>query len=220
MIKRELLKKQTQQLKEHFCGLDLAEIEPGKFIVKGNLGFEITYKGEVIRDDYDIEVIIPNDFPDNPPFVKETGNKIPKHRDYHVNISDGTLCLGAPIAVKNTFAKQRSLLWFIEKQVVPFLFGISYKIKHGEFPFGELSHGAKGLLEHYKELFSVKSNLAVLELLWLLAIGNYDESDMCPCDSGLKIKKCHRKVLKKTRNRQRPEDFYNEYLSMLMFLNI
>jgi len=217
--KRELIMRHFEQLHDTFPGLQLKETEDGRFIVVGNLGFTASHNGKTIKDDYDIEMSIPDDYPQHPPTVKETSNKIPKNKDYHVNVSDGTLCLGAPLAVKSTFAKQRSLLWFVEKQVVPFLFGISYKLKYGEFPFGELSHGAKGLLEHYLELFSVESDVAALELLRLLAVGNYDEHAVCPCGSGLKIKKCHRKVLKKARKRQSREEFRKEYLSILMFLS-
>jgi len=219
MAKKELLEKQMQQLQERFCDLELTEPQQGRFIVSGNLRFQVPYDGEVIRDDYDIEIKIPDDYPQNPPDVKELGNKIPKHEDFHVNVSNGTLCLGAPLAVKATFAKQRNLLWFVEKQVVPFLFGISYKLKYGKFPFGELPHGAEGLLEHYRESFSVGSDAAALELLRLLAVGNYDENAICPCGSGLKIKKCHRKVLKKARKNQGPEAFQKEYLSILAFLS-
>ncbi len=215
--KKELLIKHAKQLRERFSGLELVEPEPGRFVVKGNLGFSIPCKGKVIEDDYDIEIEIPDDYPQSPPDVKEVGNKIPKHEDFHVNVSDGTLCLGVPLAVKTTFAKQRNLLWFVEKQVVPFLFGISYKAKYGELPFGELSHGGEGLLEHYKELFAVKDDAIALEFLMMLAAGSYDEHAICPCGSGLKIKKCHRKVLKKARKEQSPEEFQKEYLSILMF---
>lgn len=217
--KKELLIKHANQLRERFAGLELVESEPGIFVVKGNLGFSVPYNGTVIEDDYDIEIEIPDDYPQSPPYVKEAANKIPKHEDFHVNVSEGTLCLGAPLAVKTTFAKQRNLLWFVEKQVVPFLFGISYKLKYGELPLAELSHGGKGLLEHYKELFAVNDDAIALEFLRMLALGNYDEHGICPCGSGLKIKKCHRKVLKKARKHQRPEEFQEEYLMILMFLS-
>jgi len=217
--KQERLMKQSKQLRERFSGLELVEPEPGRFVVKGNLGFSVPYNGKIIEDDYDIEIEIPDDYPQSPPTVKEVGNKIPKHQDFHVYVRDGTLCLGAPLAVKRTFAMQRNLLWFVEKQVVPLLFGISYKAKYGQMPFGELSHGSKGLLEHYKGLFAVEDYSVVLEFLGMLGAGNYDEHIMCPCGSGLKLKKCHRKILKKARKQQRPEEFQEEYLRILMFLS-
>jgi len=217
--KKELLMKHVKQLREKFSGLELVKPGSGRFVVKGNLGFSVPYNGKVIKDDYDIEIEIPDDYPQSPPTVKELGNKIPKDADFHVNAYDGTLCLGAPLAVKRTFAQQRNLLWFVEKQVVPFLFGIGYKVKYGHMPFGELSHGSKGLLEHYKELFGVKDGFVVLEFLSLLCAGSYDEHAMCPCGSGLKLRKCHRKVLKKARKKQQAEEFQQEYLSILVFLN-
>jgi len=217
--KKELLIKHTKQLRERFSALELVELEPGRFVVKGNLGFRVPYNGKIIEDDYDIEIQIPDDYPHSPPDVKEVGDKIPKNVDFHVNVSNGTLCLGAPLAVKTTFGRQRNLLWFVEKQLVPFLFGISYKLKYGKLPFGELSHGGEGLLEHYKEVFAINDEAIALEFLRMLAGGNYDEHSMCPCGRDLKIKKCHRKVLKKARNKQSPEEFQKEYWSILMFLS-
>lgn len=213
---KELLMKHVKQLQEKFSGLKLVEPGSGRFVVKGNLGFSVPYNGKVIKDDYDIEIEIPDDYPQSPPPVKELGNKIPKDADFHVNAHDGTLCLGAPLAVKRTFSQQRNLLWFVEQQVVPFLFGISYKAKYGHMPFGELSHGSQGLLEHYKELFAVKDDVVVLEFLRMLGAGDYDEHTMCPCGSGLKLRKCHRKTLKKARKQHRPEEFQQEYLEMVI----
>lgn len=217
--KKKLLTEQAKRLQEKFSGLELVELGSGGFVVKGNLSFSVVYCGKVIKDDYDIEIEIPIDYPKSAPTVKEVGGKIPNDIDYHVNTHDGTLCLGAPLAVKKTFAQQRNLLWFVEKQVVPFLFGISYKTKYGQFPFGELSHGSKGLLEHYKELFVVKDDFVALELLNLLCVGNYDERNMCPCGSGLKLRTCHRRILKKARKQQRVDEFRQEYLSILVFLS-
>jgi len=216
---RILLIKQVKRLQEKFSGFELAKSGSGNSVVKGNLNFSVAYCGKVIKDDYDVEIEIPDDYPQSPPTVREVGSKIPKDREFHVNTHDGTLCLGAPLAVKRTFAEQRSLLWFVEKQVVPFLFGISYKMKYGQFPFGELSHGSKGLLEHYKELFAVKDDFVVLEFFRLLCVGSYDEHAMCPCGSGLKLRTCHRKILKKVRRQQRTEEFQQEYLGILIFLN-
>ena len=60
--------------------------------------------------------------------------------------------------------------------------------------------------------------MAVLELLRMLAAGDDDKSAICPCGSGLKIKKCHRKVLKKAKKRQSPKEFQKEFFSIIMFL--
>ena len=204
-----------KQLHKIFSGLEINETEEGRFTVTGNLGFTVTHDGKTIKDDYDIEIIIPDDYPDNPPMVKETGNRIPRDKDNHVYPTSGTLCLGAPVAVRMTFAQQRNLLWFVKEQVVRFLFSHSYKRDYGVMPFGELRHDSEGILDYYKELFAVKDNIAALEFLRILSSERYDDYANCPCGSGLKIKKCHYRILKKARKQQRPEEFYNEFKQIM-----
>lgn len=204
---RNVIIKHLRKLQEKFPHLELIN---DSFLIRGNLGFSVTFNDKVVRDDYDVEILIPDNYPQTPPKVREIGNKIPKNKDNHIISDDETLCLGAPLAVKITFAQQRNLLWFVEKQVVPHLFSHSYKRDYGQPPFDNLSHGPKGLLEYYKELFATKDNIVALDFLRILSSERYDDYANCPCGSGLKIKKCHYRILKKARKQQRPEEFYNE----------
>jgi hypothetical protein len=217
--KRELIMQHFEQLQNTFSGLQLKESENGRFIVAGNLSFTASHNGKTIKDDYDIEIVIPNNYPQNPPIVKETSNKIPPDKDNHVNSKDGTLCLGAPLAVRRTFAQGRNLLWFVKEQVVQFLFSHSYKRDYGKSPSGELSHDTKGLLEYYKELFSVQDNWHVLGLLKILADNNYKGHTLCPCGSGQKLRHCHGGILMEIKEYQKPNDFLVEHLSIFKFLN-
>jgi len=217
--KRGLLMEHYNQLHEIFSGLELNETEEGRFTVTGNLGFTATHDGKTIKDDYDIEIIIPVDYPDNPPTVKETGNRIPRDKDNHVYPTDGTLCLGAPLAVKRTFAQQQNLLWFAREQVVPFLFSHSYNREHGVMPFGALRHGSEGILDYYKELFAVENDLAVLGLLKILADNNYKGHTLCPCNSGQKLRHCHGDLLREIKTYQNEDKFLTEHVGIFTLLN-
>ncbi|MHC4478545.1 MAG: SEC-C metal-binding domain-containing protein, partial [Planctomycetota bacterium] len=84
--------------------------------------------------------------------------------------------------------------------------------------YGERSHGAQGLLEDYKELFRVEDDISVLEFLRWLSNGDYDEHVMCPCESGMKLRKCHRRILKKARRHRRREEFKREYEWIMDYL--
>ena len=217
--KRDLLMKHYSQLCETFSGLGLNENEDGRFTIAGNLGFTVTHDGKTVEDDYDIEIIVPTDYPDNHPTVKETGNRIPRDKDNHVYPTNGTLCLGAPLAVKRTFAKQRNLLWFVKEQVVPFLFSHSYKQEYGVMPFGELRHGSEGILDYYKELFSVKDDWIVLGLLKILADDNYKGHTLCPCGSNQKLRHCHGDLLRDVKEYQNKDSYLAEYVGIFKLLN-
>ena len=215
----ELLKKHIDRLKPMFPGLKLTEKLNGKYSVVGNIDFSVKYDGKVIKDDYDIEIMIPDTYPQCPPAVQEIGNRILRCPGNHIN-DDGTFCFGAPLAVKQTFAQQRELLWFVKEQVVRFLFNHSYKCDYGIRPDGELSHGPKGLLEYYYELFSTHDNVTVLEFLRLLSNNQYDDNDLCPCASGKKIRKCHYKLIKKVRKFHKPEEFQTELFLIISYLSL
>ncbi len=161
----------------------------------------------------------PGDYPQNPPTVKETGNRIPKDKDNHVYPVDGTLCLGVPLAVKRTFAQQRNLLWYVRKQVVPFLFSHSYKREHGVMPFGELRHGSEGILDYYKELFTIEDDWSVLGLLKILADDNYKGHTLCPCGSNQKLRHCHGNILREIKEYQSRNSFLAEHVGIFKLLN-
>jgi len=216
--KDTLIMEHFNQLQSVFSDLRLDKNGKGKFIVAGNLSFTCSHDGKTIKDDYDIEMLIPDDYPQRPPTVKETASRIPRDKDNHVYSSDGTLCLGAPLAVKRTFAQERNLLWFVRAQVVCFLFSHSFKGKYGIMPFGELTHGPEGILEYYKELFSVQDDWHVLGLLRILADDNYRGHTLCPCGGGKCLRNCHGDILFEVRNYQTPNEFMKEYIEIFDLL--
>jgi len=216
--RKDLVNAHFRDLKNVFSDLELKEIENGRFIITGNLSFTVCHYGKSVKDDYDVEIEIPSDYPQNPPTVKEISHKIPRNMDNHVNQEDGTLCLGAPLAVKRTFAKERSLLWFVRAQLIRFLSSYSYKRDYGLFPNGELSHGDKGMLEYYSDLFSVQDNWQVLGMLKILADDNYRGHALCPCGSNKKVRNCHGALLKEIRDYQKTTDYMIEYINILNLL--
>ena len=183
-----LLAEQMEAVQRKFSRLQLQRTGDGTPVVTGSLAFRAVYEEYAIETEYLVEISVPWDYPAIPPLAKETGGRIPA--DFH-RMPDGTLCLGASLAVRMKFARQRSLLGFTEELLVPFLFAHAYYEKHGEMPFGELKHGGEGLLDFYKDMFDVEGDLAVLGLLKILADDNYRGHTPCPCGSGLRLRDCH-----------------------------
>ena len=193
-------------LQDRHPGLALIRDRLGRLAVQGKIRFSMEHGGRPIEDEFDIKLEIPPDYPISPPHAYETKGKLDGFD--HI-FSDGRLCLGTPVEVRARFAKQPSLLSFIEELVVPFLFAFSYKNQYGEMPFGELAHGMEGILEYYIEFFGTPKEKSIL-LLKYLADGIAPPLDQCPCGSGRKLKKCHGPRLNALRQHQPAQAFEDE----------
>jgi hypothetical protein len=203
-----LLYEQFRDLSIIFPRISLSKVDEGFWCVSGDLSFSRTFNGHRIDDEYSVAIIIPTDYPENPPKVRETKDRIPK--DFH-HYQNDSLCLGAPLGVKMEFQKDPTLVGFVNSCLIPYLYSFSYKQKYGEMPFGELSHGALGILEFYQELFDLKDVKAVMGLINILAEDNYRGHIGCPCGSGKRLRSCHGEILREIKELQPPAAFKNEY---------
>jgi len=200
----DILEEQMEAVRREFSGLHLGTKDDGRPFVSGLLGFRATCEGQTVETEYEIEILIPDGYPTTVPIALETGGKIPA--DFH-KMDDGSLCLGAPLEVRMTFAKHRSLLGFIKEQVIPYLFSHACWERSGQMPFGDRKHGAAGILDSYKELFDVDEDLAAMGLLRILADDNYRGHTLCPCGSGLKLRHCHGEDLLAIKKHQSTTEF-------------
>ena len=181
-----LLARQLAALRVRYPGLHIEQCRPG-LSVRGKISFSMEHKTHTVEDTFDLELRIPSDYPKKPPSAYETKGRL---NGYDHLFPDGRLCLGAPVDVCMRFAKQPTLLSFVEELVVPFLFAFSYKNQYGEMPFGELTHGVEGLLDYYADFFGTPKEVTVY-LLMCLAGGYRQPHSLCPCGSGRKLRKCH-----------------------------
>jgi hypothetical protein len=210
-----LLYEQYRDLNYKFPKLSLLKDDNNLWLVKGILSFSAEYSGHRIDDEYSIELMIPEDFPENPPKAREIGGRIP--RDFH-HFLDDSLCLGAPLAIKKRFKEEPTLLSFVDNSLIPYLYSFTYFSKYGKMPFGELSHGWFGILEYYQEIFNLKNNRAVLGLINILAEDNYRGHKKCPCGSKKRLRSCHGSKLLEIKNLQPESEFKNEYRELLASL--
>ena len=185
----------------------------GKLRVCGMIGFCVDHNSRTVEDTYQIELRISNDYPESPPTAFEIENKIPK--DFEHFMPDGSLCLGAPIEIRRKFFQHKSLLRFINDQLVPYLFSYSYKRDHGETPFGELSHGGQGIREYYQDLFEVDDHIAVLGLLKVLADDSYRGHFPCPCGGKSNLRRCHGQLLRELSSFQSCKQFSQDVMVIL-----
>jgi len=151
-----------------------------------------------LQDSFQIEIrVAAASFPAVLPSVRELAGRIPK--SFH-KLADGSLCLGAPLAVQAAHGRKSSLLHFIERCVVPYLAGYSVFERTHKMPFGELSHGAKGLLEEYRNLTGADTDELCIAFLKLLGMKKRIANKLrCPCGSGLRVGRCHHRRLNSLR---------------------
>lgn len=199
------------EVKHHFPALALKSCDGDFAVYKGIIGFSADYKVKGrIEDEFEVEITFPL-ASGGEPTAKETGGRIPREPRYHIN-GDGTMCLGAPLEVRRKRKKDSSLYAFITNQVIHFFYSYCYKERNGASPFGELSHGSEGLVEHYKELLETDSNLVVLELLKIIVADHYRGHLICPCGSSERLRKCHGPQIQEMRKQQTREQFLEDFL--------
>lgn len=202
------VQKYLEEIKQNFPDLKLKCIENDHAIFEGPIAFRANYKGKgQIEDQFEVEISFSIDNFRTIPSAKETGGRIPA--DFHNN-PDKTLCLGAPLGLRQKYSNDPTLRGFIENLLVPFFYSFSFKEKYGAMPFGELSHGEQGIVEFYKELFGTDSELTILELLKIIVEDNYRGHWLCPCGSQNRLRDCHGPLIIEIKDQQPKEHFFNE----------
>lgn len=128
------------------------------------------------------------------PAVKETGGRIPRDEQHHIN-GDGTACVYLPEALAIQLSEPLGIGDFLNGPVRSFFLS-QLAVESGmPFPFGEWEHGADGFKQMLAELLGfngVRTCIAVLEVLGKeVCKGHW----ACPCDSGRKLRDCHREQI-------------------------
>lgn len=148
---------------------------------------------------YRVKIIVPRAFPAVLPRVYAVEDSIPK--TYHTYL-EGRLCLGAPLHLRSIVNRRPTLLGFVERCVVPYL----YRYRHIEVfdkpPWGELDHGAPGLLHYYGRVLGTTDPSACVEFLRLGGLRKRVANKRpCPCGSGLRLGRCHHTRINRLRKR-------------------
>lgn len=182
----------------------------GQAAVSGSIQFEASSSGKpTITDEYRIRIEVSLESTQAFPKVFEVGQRIRPLEDNHVN-RGGDLCLGSPLRVLQILGPKPTLVDFVEKCVIPFLYAASWRERGlPGFPFDELAHGAQGLVHDYERLFSVAGALKVATTLELLGkrkrVGN---KRPCPCGCGQRLARCEMHVRLAPFRKLAPRSFY------------
>lgn len=160
--------------------------------LEGKLFLHLAYDGQYeVHDTFALKVTIPSAYPVALPLVEETGGKIPRNGDFHVN-ADGSFCLGSDLRLQLALMKSVDFNEFSEKFLIPFLYAVAVKQQYGiDFIFGQLPHGAEGELLDYQDILGVSSYRQVVQALKLLALRKrVANKQQCSCLCGCLLGKC------------------------------
>lgn len=180
-------------LKE-YKGVSTIEVEKEYIKLAGTLRLNHNYNLLPYSEKFKVEIIIPKNYPTTLPLIKESGGILDRNYE-HINY-DGTLCLEVERVIRNQLFPKYDLIEWVEEFVYPFLYSYCYFRDYGIYPFGDRSHGAKGILEYYSELFDIEDikevRILLTNFIKVRKKGkNYKGHNLCPCGSSLKIRNCH-----------------------------
>lgn len=130
-------------------------------------------------------------------------------------LHNGALCLGSPTRLRLILLESPSLLHFVERCVVPYLYGYSYFEKHGALPFGELKHGAAGIRQDFANIFGINQEDIVDRYIRLASMGKrHANKQPCPCGSHRRLGRCHHRRVNSLRSRLGRQWFRGWYATL------
>jgi len=199
-VRERFARWRLQELLVKHPTLRLVTAPSGSVRLAGALPFVATApEREQIADEYQIEIDVPDSFPEQLPSVRETQGRIPA--DFH-RLEGGALCLGSPTRLLLIARESVTLPRFVDRCVVPYLYGHSYFEKYRTMPFGELEHGAAGIRDDFAGLFGVADLRSVPEFIRLTSMRRRQANkERCPCGSLRRLGRCHNRRVNGLRTR-------------------
>lgn len=156
-------------------------------------------------DSYQIKAGITGGFPTEEPVVFEEGGRIPRIADRHVFPDHGNCCLGVWDEWLLT-AQDHRFETFLTGPMHDYFVSQTYYEVHGQWPFGERSHGRRGIVEAYSDLLGVAPDEKVItEYLHLLSRQIIKGHALCPCGSRRRLRNCHCGDLQRLKQKIPPE---------------
>nr|MBC8361659.1 SEC-C domain-containing protein [Candidatus Desulfatibia profunda] len=153
--------------------------------------------------DYGIVLVLPKNYPKLPPQMFCNDLKLPINNiDRHI-MKDGRACLGVHAEIGMRWKPGSTIVTFLDDLVAPFLAWQAYYDKYHEPPpWGERSHYKQGILEFYAELLKRPIDSTIEGFMRLLARANRPKGhEPCPCNSGKRLRNCHRDMLYEAREK-------------------
>jgi hypothetical protein len=153
--------------------------------------------------EYGIVILFPENYPKRPPILFCNDSKLPIGViDRHI-MKNGGACLGVRAEINNRWKLNPAIANFIENMASPFLAWQTYfDVFHKPPSWGERAHFINGIREFYAEILGMPAatEADIIGFMKLLARKNSPKGhELCPCNSGEKLRNCHRSLIDKVR---------------------
>ena len=185
-----------------FPKLNLKPLSTSEIVFEGLIEDKVRYKDfEELEFSYEIKVVIPEKYPNKLPDFYMIDKSIEANVDLHIERTR-KICIGVPLRLMIELNKAQSLSAYTDNVLIPYLYGLTYKLKNGEFPFNEIGHYDKGRIAEYKNMLQLQDLSSIVHAFELLGMerGNA-HFEQCPCGCGKIYMLCiYMNVLEKYRH--------------------
>ncbi|EOV1174364.1 hypothetical protein ACOLZ1_003935 [Vibrio fluvialis] len=175
-----------------YPNIRLVDVDADKVELQGEYQLKAQLDGsQFIERTFSLRIVCPSDYPRALPVVYDIAGYFPRNQNFHT-YPDGSFCLGSDLKIKSILKTDSSLTTFFNKVVVRFLYAVSHRVEFGNFPYGELDHGEKGLIDDYSEMLRVNGKASVLLALKALGLRKRVANKLlCPCGCSYRIGSCN-----------------------------
>lgn len=186
----DVLLNDIQSTLEKFPGLILIYKNNKPYSLNGNIVIK-DYDG-IYQGDYDIEIIIPTNYPYGFPVLYEKGIKIERKSDRHIN-NEGKACLEVDLEIYFIEKKGITLLFFTEHYVYNYLCGQIYYQYYNEWPGEAWEHEGAGQYESFAKYLKIQDKGIIIKILGhIVTKPKPIRTSECLCGSGKKYRYCHK----------------------------
>jgi len=157
-----------------------------------------------LLDRFNIRVVLPADYPQALPIVFETGGRIPKTADRHVFPRAGDCCVILEDTRWESFPIGASFRTYLDVPLRNYFLGQSLVERGDPWPFGDWSHGGRGILEYYSQAIESDDLKVVRSFVGLLALAQAKGHHTCFCGSESRLRDCCKDIVDMWRERVPP----------------
>ena len=198
----DFFQKEQRIIRRTFPDAELSE-NNGLVVLRGDFPVHDENGGEI--DQYKLCIVFPRNYPKEIPIVLVTDQRIPAIVQRHVFPKDKTACLCLPHEVP-LYLPEIDFMGFWEKLLKYWLVGQASYDRTGKWPFPERAHDQTAIYDGFSELLGIPDRDTVQRFTTLLLRKNPAKGhELCPCESGLKLRDCHQSEYNSIRHLLTPD---------------
>jgi hypothetical protein len=139
---------------------------------------------------FQIRILLSHAYPYCVPLLYEKSKIIPRNIDYHID-ENGLCCVDIDHKLLVRSKHGLTIQTYLVEWVYPYLANQLHRIKETKYAGGEYAHYFAGVRQFYSEDLRLNDEAAIKMLEAILSKVNDGRNNLCPCGSGIKLKRCH-----------------------------